>query len=370
MKKNTGWQTTNVFFIRMVYITGLMIAVESCTKFINGKTGQMFFLLNLGLNTLRICMTGLAAYFWLSYTIHYLYPKKTLPFPVTILTTIPCIAIICMTCTSPWTGWIVYTDRLTNVYSHGKFFFIQKIVTYGYFTVAGFISTYGFLFAKDERIKGRYLTVTSLIFFPAISGILQAIFPSTMITWQATIFALFFIFSEQQFAQISIDALTGINNRNRFNNYMRTLAAEKTALMSYLFMLDVNYFKEINDRFGHPEGDAALEQTAQLIKAVFCKKTSFIARYGGDEFAVVLQCDKESAKLLKDELNNTFDKYNEISGKKYKLTLSIGYAPYMQCKTKSESIKNFIAEADKSLYEDKQKIHSEAKKHSTVSERA
>lgn len=87
----------------------------------------------------------------------------------------------------------------------------------------------------------------------------------------------------------SVDPLTGVANRRKFDNELGALIAlsheEKTPLC--LVMADIDHFKAVNDKFGHRAGDAVLKQFAELLGATV-RVSDVVARYGGEEFALIL----------------------------------------------------------------------------------
>ena len=96
--------------------------------------------------------------------------------------------------------------------------------------------------------------------------------------------------ANRELEQLSIsDALTGVNNRRRFDEKLREyFAMEKRNGAAYsLLVVDVDHFKNINDTYGHPTGDSVLQQLASLLKNNV-RESDFVARYGGEEFVVLL----------------------------------------------------------------------------------
>ena len=130
-------------------------------------------------------------------------------------------------------------------------------------------------------------TICTLAFFavPAlVGGTFQVVYsvPGLCVGITLSILLLYIIYQEQL---ISTDPLTGLNNRNRFETYMMSLFSNvDQAEDVYLLMMDADGFKQINDRYGHVEGDHALQVISATLKEVCSASGGFIARYGGDEF--------------------------------------------------------------------------------------
>jgi diguanylate cyclase (GGDEF)-like protein len=94
-------------------------------------------------------------------------------------------------------------------------------------------------------------------------------------------------------------------------------------------MIDLNKFKQINDRYGHVEGDYALKRTADALKAACTDNTlkTFIARYGGDEFIIITKTENEDlVKELCSDIKAALIRLNNEAGAEYELTASIGYS--------------------------------------------
>ncbi|MDJ0650184.1 MAG: diguanylate cyclase [Xenococcaceae cyanobacterium MO_188.B19] len=98
-----------------------------------------------------------------------------------------------------------------------------------------------------------------------------------------------------------IDGLTGIANRRKFDDYIKSewlrLAREKAPLS--LILCDIDYFKLYNDTYGHQRGDSCLKQVSQAVKKVAKRPADLVARYGGEELAIILpNTTAEGAKQL------------------------------------------------------------------------
>jgi len=138
---------------------------------------------------------------------------------------------------------------------------------------------------------------------------------------------------EQEIAAVqlaTIDPLTSISNRRGFEALcVHTLnfcaRQEKSAI---LFFLDLTRFKEINDRFGHAEGDRSLVAFSELLMLCF-RETDVIGRLGGDEFAVLLtsQNEKEGQDILT-RFATTVAAYNQRQDRGYEITYDVGIVEY------------------------------------------
>ncbi|WP_273182903.1 MULTISPECIES: sensor domain-containing diguanylate cyclase [Methylophaga] len=124
----------------------------------------------------------------------------------------------------------------------------------------------------------------------------------------------------------TMDELTGILNRRGFN-----MSAEKSlnickrgALPVALVFLDLNEFKPINDKFGHAEGDRALQQFASVLDDVG-RDSDIVARMGGDEFVILLvDADKKAVDQVMKRFSQQIERCNEQQALGYDITFSYG----------------------------------------------
>jgi diguanylate cyclase (GGDEF)-like protein/PAS domain S-box-containing protein len=151
-----------------------------------------------------------------------------------------------------------------------------------------------------------------------------------------------------------VDELTGLYNRRGFLAVTEQHVAairrdEKTPLVVYA---DLDGLKEINDSFGHPEGDRALANAAEILKETF-RSSDIIARLGGDEFVILAAIDpEESGQLLMQRLQEKFDASNAQRTRPYDLSVSVGVANFEEDRY---SIEELMAQADRAMYEDKRR---------------
>lgn len=154
------------------------------------------------------------------------------------------------------------------------------------------------------------------------------------------------------------DSLTSLHNRRYFNLvYDRELKRAKRMNTHITFMMiDVDYFKQYNDTYGHIEGDNALKLVAKVLKETLQRPGDFIFRLGGEEFGVLLtQTDEENSAFLAqnlcDALKNQKIKHNSSDVSEY-LTISIGVVSCVADEALDKNI--LISHADKILYKAKE----------------
>ncbi|MBI3611255.1 MAG: sensor domain-containing diguanylate cyclase [Nitrospirae bacterium] len=146
------------------------------------------------------------------------------------------------------------------------------------------------------------------------------------------------------------DSLTGVANHRRFqerlNEELERQAREEGAFT--LLMIDVDHFKRINDRFGHPSGDQVLKQVAAVLSKTV-RKIDVVARYGGEEFAVILLKigPKESYHLAERIRKSVEGLAPVINGEPQKVTISLGMAVYPD---DAHDRQMLIERADRALY--------------------
>ena len=150
------------------------------------------------------------------------------------------------------------------------------------------------------------------------------------------------------------DSLTGLNNRktleSTFNAYIHQVTEGKNL---YLFIMDLNDFKRINDTLGHPVGDQALVDTAKIITKSVEGIQAIVVRYGGDEFVVLgFFSDNENAANYEKQVKENFTKWNEEHENPYKLMISIGWSRYQD----GQTLEELLEKADTRLYEEKRTL--------------
>ncbi|MEA4987365.1 MAG: diguanylate cyclase [Anaerovorax sp.] len=157
--------------------------------------------------------------------------------------------------------------------------------------------------------------------------------------------------------ELLLDVLTGLHNRRSYESFM--LAKWNDALVNQaplsIAMIDIDYFKNVNDTYGHQEGDRILKMVSSTILSALPKYNNYVARYGGDEFVIILPnvYAEEAEQIVNKVCQNVFDQSlpNIHSKVCDVVTISIGGATIIP--NECEYLLNFINSADEMLYKAK-----------------
>ena len=156
--------------------------------------------------------------------------------------------------------------------------------------------------------------------------------------------------------QIGTDALTGCLNRRALESRLKAewrLAKRRPDSQVALLAVDVDHFKQINDTRGHPVGDVVLQQLAGIMKAT-ARETDAVARFGGDEFVLLLiDSGWQGALTFAERLRRRVDDFTfGPPGTPMSITVSVGVA--LAKGTDSTTPEDLLREADRALYKAKQ----------------
>lgn len=253
-----------------------------------------------------------------------------------------------------FTGILYYIND-NGEYTRGPLYMLLYIFSYIYVVVTC-IRAFAKFFKTDNY--ERKMQLLKLAFFPvapAIGGVLQLFFPKIPIVCAMLALSVMILYLDWLEEMISVDPLTRLNNRKQlvyiYEQWLRN-NEDKTPI--YLLMVDADHFKEINDTYGHVEGDAALVRIADALRTACkgLKKRATIARYGGDEFVVLAKADNDDAinEFIAD-VQKELKILNEAAKSKYDLQVCIGIAKTDTIEDRP--LKELLVAADEKLYDKK-----------------
>lgn len=204
---------------------------------------------------------------------------------------------------------------------------------------------------KLYRMIGLY--PLAIVFF----GIVQlAYIQAPLFCFGCTVMMVFFYIRSMN-DQISLDPLTKINNRGQLLRYAALENdGRREDVKTFVIMADANEFKHINDTYGHAEGDRALVLIAKTLKTSLkaMRHASFLCRFGGDEFALIVHAEQpEAVEYLIYEIRRCLEEISESEQLPYSLSVSIGFDEWEKGR---ESFQDCLQRADEKLYEEKRNV--------------
>ena len=212
-----------------------------------------------------------------------------------------------------------------------------------------------YLYVKRVKKNGSLkLFPVHIFLIPVILGVvIQAFFVEIAITWTSIAISVAGIMTALKNEIIFTDCLTGLYNRV-YLEFLHKRACNKKDCWVSGIMIDLNGFKQINDNYGHAEGDLALCIVADLLRKSF-SEYGVVTRYAGDEFVIMLNTtDDQLIQKIIESAKKNFVTENEKNDKLYQLSASMGYAI---TNLSNETIDDFMNRIDEQMYQDKMKYY-------------
>jgi diguanylate cyclase (GGDEF)-like protein len=337
-------------FLLLIIGVGLVIISEGATWVVDGLPGAAGRIAGYIVNSIFYALILIPMGVYLVYVDHFTAPTKPLILSPFFWTAIAFGFMgVVFAAVSPLKGLLFYLDE-GNIYHRGPLNSLFNLLM----TFMGLLPA-GLLIKRRKNISSAsFLNLILYPIMPTIGGVLQVFIYGTNLFWAATVIAVLLTFINVQNRQIDSDYLTGTFNRSSLQEYLTGLLRRARGKRTFAgIMLDLDYFKQINDQCGHSVGDKALIEMAGILHASV-RKTDFVARYGGDEFIVIL----ETGDLLVLEDVSARIKANIAASnrppKPYTLSASMGKAIFDLELDRNFDI--FIKRLDRLMYEDKARL--------------
>ena len=351
--KHGGGALPDVRLFRLLLLLVMGVLLTDCVAVLTeGEATAAGKAVTAAADALYFALSGLVEFVWLLYTDY-----KTNADAVGLrkrgkLYAIPALVIVAAALASPFVGGLFSIDE-QGMYRRGNLYIVYFVLSCAMLIYSAAIVL---LRMKKERFSVRRYELVQLIAFSLlilVGASAQTLLPGMPLLWPCGVCALVLIFINLQNRQISRDALTGINNRGTLDRYLVGRCDElKEDEKLGLIIIDINGFKQINDTYGHLTGDEVLIHTAELLKKVCSRGNDLLARYGGDEFAVVCPRKKyESIEETAQLIENARREDAEHSSMPVKVGFSLGWADTDS--SRGHSAEELIRAADADMYRNK-----------------
>lgn len=336
-------------YLAFIMLAAVIIASDFVSR-LDGSSGNLLALCKAGNLLLFLCNPVLGILWYLYVCAQIELEDQTRKPALWVQIFLCCInaAVVCLT---PRTGW-VYTFDAQNVYHRGPWFLLTSATLIGVL-----ICTEAVLIRHRHKTDRTHFL--ALFFFPVIPTVctlVQAGIYGLALGLHGTVLSLLIVSYYVQDRSLDVDYLTGLYNRRKLDVCMQQkISAARSGKPFSAIYLDINHFKSINDALGHQTGDSALVEAANLLRSVL-RADTFVARFGGDEFCILLDMDNpEILHKITERIREGAKAFNKKAGRLYMLTFSIGGTAYTD---PNLTLEGFQRQIDALMYRDKQACYA------------
>lgn len=236
------------------------------------------------------------------------------------LYTLPCIIYLLFVLGCNPLEKLIFSINEYNSYTRGPYF-IYSVLFSIFYIVYSLI--YILLNRKKLNMKEIWI-LSSVNLFPIIGAFLQTISFGILVMYPLTAMSIVMLYIFLQNKLVLFDTLTNAWTRASFDSYMDNIAKENNTDYALAF-LDIDDFKNINNTYGHTEGDHVLKKFSYLISESL-PEGCFVARYGGDEFVIYFNTkDTEKINTILDKIDKNIINFSESTYHDYKISYSCEY---------------------------------------------
>ena len=335
-------------FITLVRLNMILIVIDLLGWAFNGQPGMVNMALNIGFNLLLYLIGPLAPVLWILYVKFHVFHDESrigkLKYPLLmIFAANALISVISLS-----TGWFFYVTP-DNIYHRGDYFWLHTAFCFSFI-----VYTFLFIIINRNKLEKSHFYTLLVFAVPQVTGsAIQYFFYGTSLNWSGMMLSLLIVYFQIQDRGLNTDYLTGVYNRRQLDRFVRKKIRESSKNKSFsAILIDLNQFKRINDTFGHDVGDEALRNTVKIIRTCL-RKEDFIARYGGDEFYIILDLDdRYMLESTVHRIQQATRKFNSGNNRPYQLSFCMGYDVYRY----EENLKSddFLKHIDQLMYQNKE----------------
>lgn len=336
---------------RLIIFSGIMMFIIDTIGRLDGASNISVPVANQIGNFLLFAFNPMVPILWLAYVVYQVYGKVKYLKKIALYGAIYMFVHIVIVVINLFFGYY-YTIDVNNVYTRGAYYAVSVLFSLAPLFVA-------FTLTITNRNQIDYRKYNAFVFFPlspVIGTILSFFTYGYSIVLPSMMIAYVLVFNNIQNDSMRVDYLTGVFNRRHLEDYLRRKISENNPWLAGI-MLDIDNYKAINDVHGHLVGDRALIDFAHILQKSI-RNNDIVARYGGDEFVIILEAKNE--KILKDVYENIIANIIEFNQREiypFKMTASMGKAIYVP--EEKKTMEQFINQLDNLMYEDKKKNRSQ-----------
>ena len=336
-------------FCRMLAVTLLAQVTETLSFLLDGVPGAASRFLLYLTNTVCTGATVCVGFAWCLYVDFRVYRSTGRLRKKHLMLGVPLLIILALLAANLFgTGWI-FIISADNTYHRGPLNFMLYLLLACYYTE----SVRQVYKAKRDGVTVEFFPVYYFVIACALGTVLQGVFYGMAFGWLSVAVAFVFVDSQTRSLSGYTDELSGLFGRKYMNYCLERIHATQEKDV-YGIMMDVNCFKEINDTYGHAEGDRAIQEIGHILSGALAANSVAI-RMSGDEFMVLIRHGSE--ELLDKTcaaIEQRVQRYNAAApAGSFQLSFSTGVAKY-----EGGSVEKFLVELDERMYAEKRAFHA------------
>ena len=351
-------RTEDKIFTAFIIVNMVCCLTEAISFLVDGKEGLFFYIVNLLSNTTLYLSTISVSVLWIWYVDISLNRDKkrlrTVYLPLLIIWAVLAVGLI----VNLFVGYI-FTIDANNVYARAW----PGYIYYGFLFMSFIISVVIYILFRVHHGQAQFFPIWMFLTPILLGVIIQAVWYGISLSWLSCSIGLVGIYLNIQSKMTLVDGLTGLYNRAYIEHKLVTARESQRYVYSGI-MLDIDYFKEINDTYGHSVGDEALRNAARLLLTA-SDRNCIVFRFAGDEFIILVKMPASHASELESKVHEVeerikaeTDKFNASGETPYEIVFSIGHTLYDVHSNDDE----FFHKMDEEMYKEKQKHHLNSKK--------
>ena len=348
-RRSADYPPDQKIFLGMLASNALLLVFDTAMWAFAGQSSAFAMLLHPLATSLYFMLQPLPCILWLVYADLQINRRTVRKKAFYVVIAVPTAINALLSASSYWTG-IMFRIHADNTYSRSFGLYISLSICYFYLVVVVAMLIRGRKLIRREE----YGPLLLFILPPSLGALIQVFYFGVALVWTSMAISMLLIYLKVLNRRLYTDHLTGLHNRRQLDDYLNRRVHEhnrKIALGG--IMIDVNLFKQINDQFGHATGDDALESTSDILRESL-RSEDFICRYGGDEFAVIMDvCCYEDLSIAVDRIRKTAERFNSMKKTPYEISLSCGFDVFDPLSGMTAS--SFLDHLDRLMYQNKKK---------------
>ena len=337
----------------MMHLTILECIFDTLVFWVDGKNFLGAREINYAGNIIYYILKVAIVYFWplfIEYKINSSYKKVK---KLATIFAIPLLACSLLVLTTPVSG-IIFTINEDNIYTRTENYFIIPNLMIILYVVFGAVKVY-----LNRKKEEKYLLIPAIFFIvPVLLGIIVQVFSyGISLTFIGIAIGLTGVYLSTQNESAYKDPLCGVYNRRYYIDYVRSFCnSRKKDDFLVGILIDMDNFKQINDKYGHYAGDKALQLFGSVLREQI-DDIGFAVRYGGDEFILISKQSEAAVDAVIADIVKEIDEINATGKNEFQLSFSYGMAKL----NLDSNMNEFLRTMDARMYEMKRnrKIQNE-----------